>query len=140
MLTRAAARRACPPPPASSLSSASPPPGSSLTVSEGTPAVAAASSSSDEYYSPPTTPPPTRRRGGRRPPAGLGPRGPSASDRVPAAGGSVQRMRWTQAINENVMRAYYGATEGRNNLIIIILIHAKGIRTLATLHNLITYS
>lgn len=73
-----------------------------------------ASSSSDEFYTPPVTPRPVRRRG--RPPIGLGPRGQHTANRVPAVGGAVHRMRWTQNLNENVMRAYYEATEAETNL------------------------
>ncbi|PZC70922.1 hypothetical protein B5X24_HaOG214608 [Helicoverpa armigera] len=114
MITRAASRRNVrPPPPESSLSSASPPPDPGPPV---IPAAAAASSSSDEYFSPPTSPPPVRRQGRRRPPTGLGSGDQQVPSRVPATGGCVQRMRWTQKMNENVMRAYYGSTEGGTNL------------------------
>ncbi|XP_047042312.1 uncharacterized protein LOC124646242 [Helicoverpa zea] len=113
MLTRAARLRARLPPPGSLLSSASPPPDPGPPV---IPAAAAASSSSDEYFSPPTSPPPVRRQGRRRPPTGLGSGDHQVPSRVPATGGCVQRMRWTQKMNENVMRAYYGSTEGGTNL------------------------
>ena len=32
------------------------------------------------------------------------------------AGGEVRRMRWSQQLNESVIRAYYRATEGATNL------------------------
>ncbi|PZC80393.1 hypothetical protein B5X24_HaOG214695 [Helicoverpa armigera] len=113
-ITRAASRRNVrPPPPESSLSSASPPPDPGPPV---IPAAAAASSWSDEYFSPPTSPPPVRRQGRRRPPTGLGSGDHQVPSRVPATGGCVQRMRWTLRVNENVMRAYYGSTEGGTNL------------------------
>ncbi|XP_026738327.1 uncharacterized protein LOC113501395 [Trichoplusia ni] len=110
MLTRRRAARL--PSPGSSPSSASQlPPGRGPA-----PAVAVASSSSDEYYSPPTSPTPVRRPGRRRPPSSLAPSGQPASNRAPAPGGVVQRMKWTRPMNENVMRAYYGATGGGTNL------------------------
>ena len=87
---------------------------------------------SDEYGTPPSsardvTPPPARRthRGvtTRRkttmddgPPASLGQQEPMAPANAPAAGGIVRRMRWSHNMNESVMRAYYGATEGGTNL------------------------
>ncbi|XP_026741894.1 uncharacterized protein LOC113503948 [Trichoplusia ni] len=113
MLTRNRRRQiARPPSPDSSPSSASQlPPDRSPA-----PAVAVASSSSDEYYSPPTSLTPVRRQGRRRPPSSLASSGQPASNRAPAPGGVVQRMRWTQRMNENVMRAYYGATGGGTNL------------------------
>ncbi|XP_050554181.1 uncharacterized protein LOC118265107 [Spodoptera frugiperda] len=112
MLTRARRTRGAPPPsPDSSLSSASPSPEPNHE-----PVTAVASSSSDEYFSPPTSPPPVRRPRRGRPPTGLGARGQQTPGRVPAAGGCARRMKWTQTINENVMRAYYGATEGGTNL------------------------
>nr|XP_026484151.1 uncharacterized protein LOC113392088 [Vanessa tameamea] len=113
MLTRArqrAHKNPSPDPPLSSASQAQDPAQGSSLVS------ASASSSSDEYFSPPTSPTPVRRAGRRRPPTSLGARGQPASNGVPASGGGVQCMRWTQSINENVMRAYYGATEGGTNL------------------------
>ncbi|XP_026734727.1 uncharacterized protein LOC113498782 [Trichoplusia ni] len=112
MLTRLQARAARLPSPDSSPSSASqlPPDRGSAT------AVAVASSSSDEYYSPPTSPTPVHRQGRRRPPSSLAPSGQPASNRAPAPGGVVQRMKWTRPMNENVMRAYYGATGGGTNL------------------------
>ncbi|XP_047038607.1 uncharacterized protein LOC124643636 [Helicoverpa zea] len=109
MLTRAARLRARLPPPGSSLSSASPPP------DPGPPVIPAAAAAS-YYFSPPTSPPPVRRQGRRRPPTGLGSGDHQVPSRVPATGGCVQRMRWTQKMNENVMRAYYGSTEGGTNL------------------------
>ncbi|XP_022814502.1 uncharacterized protein LOC111348202 [Spodoptera litura] len=120
MLTRraAAALRAQThlPSPTSSPSSA-PPPSVPVPDEEVPLTDAGASSSSDEYFSPPTTPPPSRRRrGGRRPSSRLGPRSPLASGGVPAPGGNVSRMKWTRSINENVMRAYFGATVGGSNL------------------------
>ncbi|XP_061712770.1 atherin-like [Cydia pomonella] len=73
------------------------------------------SESSDECGPPPPPRPPARR--GRPPlPARLGPAGHPAPPTAPAAGGVVRRMRWSQSMNENVMRAYYGATEGGTNL------------------------
>ncbi|XP_026729498.1 uncharacterized protein LOC113495102 [Trichoplusia ni] len=69
-----------------------------------------------EYYSPPTSPTPVRRQGRRRPPSSLVPSGQPASNRAPGPGGVVQRMKWTRPMNENVMRAYYGATGGGTNL------------------------
>ncbi|CAH2210180.1 jg26626, partial [Pararge aegeria aegeria] len=39
-----------------------------------------------------------------------------ANASVAVTSGVVRRIRWSQSINENVMRAYYGATEGGNNL------------------------
>ncbi|PZC71632.1 hypothetical protein B5X24_HaOG212865 [Helicoverpa armigera] len=114
MLTRAAAskRDARPPPPESSLSSTSPPPDPGPPV---IPAAAAASGSSDEYFSPPTSPP-VRRQGRLRPSTGLGSGDQQVPSRVPATGGCAQRMKWTQKMNENVMRSYYGSTEGGTNL------------------------
>ncbi|XP_039757945.1 uncharacterized protein LOC120632205 [Pararge aegeria] len=93
------------------------------------------SSSLDEFKTPPTsagdvTPPPVRRtcRGGttRRhqykkdddhsTSASLEQQGLRAPANAPVTGGVVRRMRWSQSINESVMRAYYGATEGETNL------------------------
>ncbi|XP_063821249.1 uncharacterized protein LOC135071388 [Ostrinia nubilalis] len=101
--------RARPPPPPALSSSSSP-----------------RSSSGEEFVTPPdtgassdeggpTTPPPPPRpaRRGRPPlPARLGSARQPASRTAPATGGVVRRMRWTQTMNENCMRAYYGATEG----------------------------
>ncbi|CAH2108107.1 unnamed protein product [Euphydryas editha] len=57
-----------------------------------------------------------RRRVIRPPPASLEVQGQRAPTRNPAAGGAVRRMRWTQKMNESVMRAYYEATGGGINL------------------------
>uniref|UniRef100_A0A2H1WPN7 SFRICE_019502 n=1 Tax=Spodoptera frugiperda TaxID=7108 RepID=A0A2H1WPN7_SPOFR len=70
----------------------------------------------DDYFSPPTSPPAVRRPGRSRPSTGLGARGRQTPKRVPVTGGCARRMKWFQTINENVMRAYYGATEGETNL------------------------
>ncbi|CAH2235492.1 jg1851 [Pararge aegeria aegeria] len=93
------------------------------------------SSSLDEFKTPRTSagdviPPPVRRtcRGSttRRhqykkdddhsTSASLGQQGLRAPANAPVTGGVVRRMRWSQSINESVMRAYYGATEGGTNL------------------------
>uniref|UniRef100_A0A2H1VWF1 SFRICE_038034 n=1 Tax=Spodoptera frugiperda TaxID=7108 RepID=A0A2H1VWF1_SPOFR len=111
MLTRARIRNAHPPSPHSSLSSASPSP-----EPKHEPVTAVASSSSDDYFSPPTSPPPVRRPRRGRPPTGLGARSQQTPGRVPATGGCVRRMKLSQTINENVMRAYYSAPEGGTNL------------------------
>ena len=92
------------------------------------------SSCSESYETPPSsagdvTPPPVRRtRRGvtapisnqdddtrMQPPESLGRQGLRAPVSAPAAGGVVRRMRWSQSMNESVMRAYYGATEGGTN-------------------------
>ncbi|CAB3227166.1 unnamed protein product [Arctia plantaginis] len=114
MITRARASRARLTPPDSSLRSAV----QSPEVTTQVPVITEASSStsSDEFFSPPTSPTPVRRQGRGRPPVCLGSRGPSASNRAPAIGGNVRRMKWTSSMNENVMRAYFVATEGETNL------------------------
>ncbi|XP_063825313.1 uncharacterized protein LOC135074861 [Ostrinia nubilalis] len=100
---------------------ARPPPPPALSSSS-----SSCSSSGEEFVTPPatgassdeggpTTPPPPPRpaRRGRPPlPARLGSARQPASRTAPATGGVVRRMRWTQTMNENCMRAYYGATEG----------------------------
>ena len=87
------------------------PPGSSVKRE-----TSGSSTTDDEYFSPATSPPPIRRRQKVRTSNSLEPRGQPALNRAPAIGGKVQRMKWTKKINENVMRAYYGATEGGSNL------------------------
>ncbi|XP_063534065.1 uncharacterized protein LOC134744248 [Cydia strobilella] len=100
-----------PPPPASSSSSSTSSSGDEFATAPDTDA------SSDESGPPPPPPPRPPARRGRPPlPARLGPAGHPAPPTAPAAGGIVRRMRWSQSINENVMRAYYGATEGGTQL------------------------
>ncbi|KAG6443588.1 hypothetical protein O3G_MSEX002913 [Manduca sexta] len=71
----------------------------------------------DELQSSSPPPRPVRRRERQPPPVvGLGPAGPCATTTVSATGGIVRRMKWTQKMNENVMRAYFGATKGGTNL------------------------
>ncbi|XP_063368185.1 ras and Rab interactor 3-like [Cydia amplana] len=100
-----------PPPPASSSSSSTPSSGDEFATAPDT------DGSSDESGPPPPPPPRPPARRWRPPlPARLGPAGHPAPPTAPAAGGIVRRMRWTREMNENVMRAYYGATEGGTQL------------------------
>ncbi|XP_045456452.1 uncharacterized protein LOC123666403 [Melitaea cinxia] len=89
---------------------------------------AQSSTTDDEYQTPPSTAesdaddadsstrPSNRRRVIRPPPACLEVPGQRPPTRNPAVGGAVRRMRWTQKVNESVMRAYYEATGGGINL------------------------
>ncbi|XP_045770460.1 uncharacterized protein LOC123870988 [Maniola jurtina] len=84
------------------------------------------SSSDEDYRTPPSstgsaddTRPPRRaprRRATHPPPDGLEQQELRAPTTASAASGVVRRMRWTQRMNENVMRAYYRATDGGTNL------------------------
>ncbi|XP_050666750.1 uncharacterized protein LOC126966631 [Leptidea sinapis] len=73
------------------------------------------SSSDDELLPPAPRRAPALRRG--RPPLPcLGSVGRPVLHPAPAVGGVVRRMRWTNMINKNGMRAYYGAIERETNL------------------------
>ncbi|XP_045535408.1 uncharacterized protein LOC106709986 [Papilio machaon] len=63
----------------------------------------------------PATSSTTPMRSGRPPPARLESSGVTPPPTAPATGGVVRRMRW-HLLNESVMRAYFGATEGGTNL------------------------
>ncbi|XP_063377562.1 uncharacterized protein LOC134664747 [Cydia fagiglandana] len=117
MITRSKTRNL-----SASLQSAHPPPSPASSVSSQSSSgdefatAPDTSESSDERGPPPPPPRPPARRGRPPLPARLGPAGHPAPPTAPAAGGVVRRMRWSQTMNENVMRAYYGATEGGTNL------------------------